>query len=311
MEFELQSAPGAVPYLSLPGFGGSRGGRVRLVFTTRRGGASAGPYAELNLGMSTGDDSGRVAENRRLLCSTLSLDVERLSIVKQVHSDRVVVVDKPPTGDEPTIEADAQVTGVPGLPLFGLFADCLAVMIYDPVHGAIGLAHAGWRGTVAGIAGKMVAVMAERYGTRPEQCHAALAPAAGPCCYEVGDEVADAARAVFPPEWKVLRPKGRSEPVRRGDPEVRDGRGDPEGRGDPKGRSDMESDGPFSARGSGGKWTFDLWSGNAGWLRKAGLRQENIVISRFCTICRQDLFFSYRGSGGRTGRMAALITRDA
>lgn len=298
MEFELQSAPGAVPYLSLPGFGGVCSGKGRLVFTTRRGGVSTGPYAELNLGMSTGDDPGRVAENRRLLCSTLGLDVGRLSIVKQVHSDRVVVVDRDRLDESPVIEADAQVTAVPGIPLFGLFADCLAVCLCDPVHGVIGLAHAGWRGTVAGIAGKAVAVMAERFGTRPEQCHAALAPAAGPCCYEVGDEVAEAARDVFPPGWNVLRPKGRGDSK---------GLDDPKGRGDPEG----ESDGDLPAKSSGGKWLFDLWSGNAGWLRSAGLRQENIVISRFCTICRQDLFFSYRGSGGRTGRMAALMIRDA
>ncbi len=55
------------------------------------------------------------------------------------------------------------------------------------------------------------------------------------------------------------------------------------------------------------KWTFDLWEGNAGWLQEAGLQRENIIISRLCTICRQDLFFSYRGSGGTTGRMAALL----
>jgi len=263
-----------VPYLALPDFGG---GQVRLVFTTRRGGVSTGPYAELNLGMNAGDDPVRVAENRRLLCNTLGIDVSQLSIVKQVHSDRVVVVDEFPTGAGLVIEADAQVTAVPGLPLFGLFADCLAVCLYDPVRVAIGLAHAGWRGTVSGIAKKTVAMMAERFGTRPEDCHAALAPAAGPCCYEVGDEVAEAARAVFPPECSVLQPRF----------------GDAGGGG--------------KKTGNYGKWTFDLWEGNACRLQEAGLKRKNIVISQLCTICHQDLFFSYRGSGGRTGRMAALM----
>ncbi|MGD0154273.1 MAG: polyphenol oxidase family protein, partial [Thermacetogeniaceae bacterium] len=180
----------------------------------------------------------------------------------------------------PVIEADAQVTALPGVPLFGLFADCLAVYLYDPVHGAIGLAHAGWRGTVAGIAGKTVAVMAEQFGTCPEDCHAALAPAAGPCCYEVGDEVAEASMAVFPAEWQVLRPRrdiGQTTGQKSGSPR--------------------------------GRWTFDLWEGNARWLQKAGLYRERILISRICTICRQDLFFSHRGSGGCTGRMAALIMK--
>jgi YfiH family protein len=278
MEFELQLTPGPVPYLVLPGFGGDRGKHgVRLVFTTRRGGVSTGPYTELNLGMSAGDDPGLVSENRRLLCSTLGLDVDRLSIVKQVHSDRVVVVDESRGSASPVIEADAQVTATPGIPLFGLFADCLAVYLYDPAHGVIGLAHAGWRGTVAGIARKTVAVMAEQFGTRPEDCHVALAPAAGPCCYEVGHEVAEAARAVFPAEWNVLRPRSGDVCINGRTPE------------------------------NHGKWTFDLWEGNARWLQEAGLKRENIIISRLCTICRQDMFFSYRGSGGRTGRMAALM----
>ncbi len=274
MEFVLQEQ-GTVPYLTLPGFGGDQGGghKVHLIFTTRLGGVSTGPYAELNLGMTTGDDPALVAENRMLLCSTLGLDVSQLSIVKHVHSDHVVAVNQARRSDSPVIEADAQVTATPGIPLFGLFADCLAVCLYDPVHGVIGLAHAGWRGTVAGIAGKTAAVMVERFGTRPEQCHAALAPAAGPCCYEVGDEVAEAARAVFPVDWNILRPRNR------------DGQS-PENKG---------------------QWTFDLWEGNARWLQEAGLQRKNIIISRLCTICRQDLFFSYRGSGGTTGRMAALL----
>jgi YfiH family protein len=278
MDFTLKTEPGSVPYLVLPGFGSVQGQQgVRLVFTTRRGGISSGAYAELNLGLSAGDDPELVAENRRLLCKTLGLDAEKLSIVKQVHSDRVVVVDKIRDRDSPIIEADAQVTAIPDLPLFGLFADCLAVYLYDPVHGVIGLAHAGWRGTVAAIVRKTVAVMTEQFGTRPEHCHAALAPAAGPCCYEVGDEVAEAARTVFPAEWPVLRPRCQDGEINRRTPE------------------------------SQGKWTFDLWEGNARWLLEAGLKRENIIISGLCTICRQDLFFSYRGSGGCTGRMAALI----
>ena len=120
MEFALQTASGGMPYLTLPGFGGDTGKHgVRLVFTTRLGGVSTRPYAELNLGLSTGDDPALVAENRRLLCNTLGLDVNRLSIVKQVHSDRVVVVDGGPEWRCPVIEADAQVTAIPGIPLFG------------------------------------------------------------------------------------------------------------------------------------------------------------------------------------------------
>ena len=117
--------------------------------------------------------------------------------------------------------------------------------------------------------------MSERFGTRTEHYHAALAPAAGPCCYEVGDEVAEAARAVFPPECKVLQPRSEGAGV------------------------------GGQVPGNLGKWTFDLWEGNAWWLREAGLKGENIVISQLCTICRQDLFFSYRKEG-LAGRLATL-----
>lgn len=282
MEFTLQTEPGPVPYLTVPGFGGEPGEyRIRLAFTTRLGGVSAGSYASLNLGLSAGDDPGLVMKNRELLCRTLGLDIGQLSLAKQVHGDRVLVITDRQHIANSAVEADAQVTALPGVPLMGLFADCLAVYLYDPVHGVMGLAHAGWRGTVAGIASQAVAVMVEQFGIRPEDCHAALAPAAGPCCYEVGEEVADAARQVFPAEWKVLRPRMEHENAAGNKPGVQRG-----------------------------QWTFDLWEGNARWLQSAGLKREHIFISRFCTICRQDLFFSYRGGAGHTGRMAALMIMD-
>lgn len=263
MAFVLKKK-GSVPYLVVPRFGGKA--HVRVVFSTRHGGISQGPFASLNLGFHTGDFPARVAANRRILYSILGLKEEQTFTTRQVHGNRVFVIkDRRDLALKGLVEADAQATALKGVALTGFFADCLAVYLYDPVGDVIGLAHAGWRGTVSGIARKCLEAMRQHFGSEPERCFAALSPAAGPCCYEVGEVVADAVRKVFPEEWGVLLPAGA------------------------------------------GRWKLDLWRANFEMLHEIGLKRENITVSRLCTICRQDLFFSYRGSGGTTGRMAALL----
>jgi YfiH family protein len=101
-------------------------------------------------------------------------------------------------------EADAQITAIPGVALLCLVADCCAVYLFDRRQRVIALAHAGWRGMVAGIGAKCLALMASEYGTRAEDCLAALSPCAGPCCYEVGEEVYEEVRRRFPGEWEDL-----------------------------------------------------------------------------------------------------------
>ncbi len=263
MEFVMQQEE--LPYFLISDFGGNKG--IRAVFTTRHGGLSRGPFASLNLGFHTGDSPVSVAANRRLLCRSMGISDEQLHTTNQVHGDHVLVIkERKGTGRREVIDADAQVTSVQGIALTCLVADCQAIYLYDPVHRVIGLAHAGWRGAVARIALKCVEKMAQEYGTDPKDCLAALSPAAGPCCYEVGEEVIEAVRKAFPGDWRQLL--------------------------DPVGED---------------KWKFDLWGANVLVLHETGLKGENITVSGLCTICRQDLFFSYRGSRGVTGRMAAIL----
>jgi len=103
---------------------------------------------------------------------------------------------------------DALITDTPGVALMLRFADCLPVLLYDPVRGAIGLAHAGWKGTVEGIAAKTVSAMVEAYGSRPANIMAGLGPCIGPCCYQVGAEVIEAVKARFNHWPGLLRPQG-------------------------------------------------------------------------------------------------------
>jgi polyphenol oxidase len=145
------------------------------LFTTRRGGVSEGPYASLNLGLWTDDDSGRVRENRERLRAEVG--AQRLAQGRQVHGTRVVV------DAEGIEEADGQVTAAPGVAAMVLVADCLPVALAGPDR--VAMLHAGWRG----LAGGVLEAGVEATGA---VC-AAIGPGIGPCCYEVGDDV----RAVF------------------------------------------------------------------------------------------------------------------
>jgi polyphenol oxidase len=152
-----------------------------VVFSTREGGVSGGPYASLNLGRMTGDDVACVDENRRLLCAAIGADAERLSLNRQVHSTLVHRAD-PGWRGEP---GDGLWTDDPRQPILAMTADCLPIALARSVgEPAVAVLHVGWRGLLAGI----VRVGAEKLGG-PLQ--AAVGPAIGPCCYEVGPEVSE------------------------------------------------------------------------------------------------------------------------
>ena len=144
------------------------------LFTTRRGGVSEGPYASLNLGHKTDDRPQNVAANRRVLAQELGLE---LSFMRQVHGDEVIAVSRP--GRE-LPQADAQVTASRGVGLAALVADCLPIALVG--DGAVAIVHAGWRGLAGGV------IEAAAHGLRGP-VHAAIGPGAGPCCYQVGEEV--------------------------------------------------------------------------------------------------------------------------
>ena len=180
--------------------------------TTRHGGVSEGAYATLNLGDHVGDDPRAVRENRDRLAAALG--VERVTFMDQQHSARVAVVDAELAGrghagvDEAAATfpaTDALLTDVRGVALAVLVGDCVPVVLVDPPHGAVGVAHCGRSGTVQGLLPATVARMAEEYGTRPGDLHVGLGPCIGAQSYEVGPGEVAAVRAAFP-ELDVLRP---------------------------------------------------------------------------------------------------------
>ena len=165
--------------------------------------SAAGTWSSLNLGKTVGDDPENVEINHRRLAEALGVRRDDFTTTWQVHSHRVLEAAKEHRG---TLigQADGIVTNQVDLPLTQRFGDCTPILVYDPSHHAVGLAHAGWRGTVAGMASSLVQAMVAHYGSDPAELAAVVGPAIGPCCYEVGDEVVDAVRHAFPDIAPVL-----------------------------------------------------------------------------------------------------------
>jgi YfiH family protein len=164
---------------------------VRAMFTTRHGGMSNGPYASCNLGRGTGDRDNAVRENRRGLCDHLNIDPNVVRMGTQVHGTDVRTLSEPHEvgrflGElSGWPEGDGLVTDVLALPLMVLVADCVPVLLWRADGRRVGAVHAGWRGLVDGILANAITAM----GTR-SPVQAAIGPCAGPCCYEVDDELA-------------------------------------------------------------------------------------------------------------------------
>lgn len=138
---------------------------------------------------------------------TLGIDPRAVRFARQVHGNRCLVADGLPPG--PIGEGDAIVTATPGTPLAVFTADCLAVIVADPERRAFGVAHAGWRGTIAGILGRLLDALVAHFQVRPDRLVAGIGPSIGPCCYEVDEPVVGPLRAAFPGEWeRWTRPRG-------------------------------------------------------------------------------------------------------
>lgn len=242
---------------------------VTNVATTRHTGVSPAPYASLNLGASTGDNAENVAANRERLSPLTSHGAGSLVMGQQVHGVNVEVVTVRDAGRR--FEAtDALVTDAGETPLLVLVADCAAVSLYDPIKKAIGIAHAGWRGTAAGIASRAVGVMTRAFGTDPTDIIASISPSIGPCCYEVGPDVVDRFHAEQPlVADHALAPAKPTSPADRR--------------------------------------MLNLWRANTLQLVTAGVFEANIEAANICTSCHTDDFYSHRAEGGRTGRCGSLL----
>jgi len=172
---------------------------------TRLGGVSLPPFASLNLSQVVGDDPAAVATNYERVCGALGIRRSQMATCYQFHSADVFVV-AASDGGRLVGHGDAMITDQPGVYLSMRFADCTPLLLHDPVRRAVGIAHAGWRGTLKNVAGAVVRAMVERLGCLPGDITAVVGPAIGPCCYQVGSEVIQAAEAVRADAAELLQP---------------------------------------------------------------------------------------------------------
>ena len=253
-------------------------------FSTRPGGASdLGGQKVLNLGFAEWDSREKVLENRRRFQSALGANDFTLVALQQFHSDVVRLFDSAPAD---ACRGDASVTNCVGLLLGVQTADCVPILLVDPRRRAIAAVHAGWRGTLQRIVTKVIGKMQMQFGTEPADLLAAIGPAIGGCCYEVGTEIAVEFKSQFsaasdwfdelrtgdepnPLQWLNRMPPGHQ----------------------PAARNVL----------------LDLKKATRAQLMDAGLRSENIFVSDLCTACRRQLFFSYRKEGAPSGRLLSVI----
>jgi purine-nucleoside/S-methyl-5'-thioadenosine phosphorylase / adenosine deaminase len=274
-------------------------------FSTRLGGFSrAYRKGDLNLGFTKDDSEKAVQRNRAAFLRALGNAREtsaqargngnarswNLITVRQVHSDVIHLIDSerlsPP---ESPLAGDGLITASPGLLLAIQTADCFPVILADTKRCAVGVFHAGWRGTVGRIVEKGVGEMHRCFGSRPRDLRAAIGPGVQGCCYEVGEEVRTKFESQFGYAAKLFREVKDSDPVREKYPLLF-----------------------LTARAPGHshlpkKLFLDLAEANRQQLLAAGVAAKNIEILRLCTSCRPDLLFSYRAGKGRTGRMMSAV----
>lgn len=248
----------------------SPNGRLTQAVFTRIGGKSSTPYESLNLSVSVDDDVPTVMDNRATAYGTHGRSTNSLVHAHLIHGANVARVTRHDYGRY-VGPVDALITDQPGCGLTMNYADCSPVVLYDPIHNAIGLGHSGWMGAVRDLPGAMVQGMEESFGTRPDQLVAGIGPSIGPCCYDVGRRVISAAQQTFEHPGALLQPSSK--------------------------RINSSTDQEHAY--------FDLPGSNRERLLQAGI--EKIEMADLCTACRTDLFFSHRAERGKTGRFGALL----
>jgi YfiH family protein len=253
-------------------------------FSTSPGGVSdLEAQKVLNLGFTDWDSRENVQENRRRFRSALGATDLQLISLKQIHSDVIHRFNAAPT--EPC-SGDAAISNVPGILLAVQTADCVPILLVDPKKRAVAAIHAGWRGTLARIATKAIGQLQMHFGTKPADLLAAIGPSIGPCCYEVGTEVATQFHSQFAdaPDWfDEFRTGDEPNPIQWLNMM-------------PPGHQPQ----PKNVH-------LDLKKANRSQLLANGLRPRNILSSDLCTSCRPDLLFSYRKQGPQSGRLMAAI----
>ena len=163
--------------------------QTRHAIFTRHGGLSPEPWSSLNVGGTVGDDLARVRANRNLSLKALECSPESVFDVWQVHSADVVHATAPRPDSESVQRADIILTDKPDVTLYMRFADCVPILVHDPRKGVVGVAHAGWMGTLHNVATMTVNAMKDQYGSNPADIVAGIGPSIGPDHYEVGADV--------------------------------------------------------------------------------------------------------------------------
>jgi YfiH family protein len=185
---------GTLEYLTAEGI------RAPHCFTTRLGGVSKGYLSSMNLGYHRGDSPENVEKNYEILANAIGFSTKQMVLANQVHSDIVRTVglaDARGVDHRAYPECDALITNTPGVALVVFTADCTPILLHDPVTGAVGAVHAGWRGTAAGIAGKAVEKMQKDFGCDPASIRAAIGPNIAQCCFETDGDVPEAMVQTF------------------------------------------------------------------------------------------------------------------
>ncbi len=260
-------------------------------FSTRKGGHSE-TYGgrSLNLGFTRHDSTTLVERNRatflRQLGAGTSTTAWPLITLRQVHSDLIHKVDGPRTS---LLVGDGLITDTPEIVIAVQTADCLPVILVDTEHRAVGIFHAGWRGTVKRIVEKGVGEMRRWFGTRPQDIRAAIGPGIHRCCYQVGEEVRSKFNSQFSYAEKLFRESKDSDDIHLKYPLLFLTARAP-------GHSELPR-----------KIFLDLVEANRQQLLAAGLAEKKITASELCTGCRPDLLFSHRAENGKTGRMMAAV----
>lgn len=242
-------------------------------FTTKNGGFSKEDYETLNLGLHVQDKPSIVVANRQTVADQLKMPLSKWVCAEQVHKNLIMKVTEADSEKgvydykEGIPQTDGIYTNRKELLLTLCFADCVPLYFFAPKHGMIGLAHAGWKGTVEDIGGEMIKRWTEE-GIPLNDIYAAIGPSIEGCCYIVDDRVINLVKNVL----------------------------------------GVENDGsPFYTVVSEGQYSLDLKEVNKHLLQKAGVQEAQLLVSELCTSCREDVFFSHRRDGGRTGRMLSFI----
>jgi YfiH family protein len=242
-------------------------------FCTRRGGVSEGAFASLNMSLKEGDTDENISKNWDMVAAAFGISRRNFFQVHQVHGDRILTIDdaEPRTFDQEDLKYDAIITNRPGLALCMKTADCVPVLMVDTEKRIVAAVHAGWRGSALNISGKVLKLLSERYGTRPQDVQAAIGPAIGACCYEVDAKVYEAMES-HPARDKIFDP----------------------------------TSGPGIGTGLG-KWKLNLSLANRYQLQELGVPGGNIHDADLCTSCAGKWFYSHRKEGGITGRQLNFI----